>query len=477
MATSHLHDTTEDFTVCPVCFEKYQTPRFLPCTHAFCHSCLSAHIKSSCRNCEPALGFHCPVCRVFVPAPGVLHQYPYQNWANRFPENSFLSACISKHASLTNNSCGPCGRDGEDSVKAESWCMECEDLLCEECCQNHRKYKSLQYHQIFPITSNGLDFSKSWEKIRTDIFDCCYEHEKRNIKFVCEAHQKGCCSVCVVNEHKHCEHIFTLSEAADMFSEKKKQIIVEEINKLSSRIETTIQKEKLNISYIDEKMDNYSEMLKQMIEEMVNRLKTLENKYMDCLVSISKGAKLTLEESVKFLEHRLAYLKHWLEIVSTDTQNERNQCILKCLKTNEVLEAIEDLPFVQLNLDLIAKIGNGIEMIDSLGTLFSVDIINNEVNLNDNGYAKVREKTRFRRSSRSSRQPDKRGKVKWRRRHRLIYRPVMNPSNDNPSPETCDSPSQDSNSPETCGSDSLKSSVDPFAPLNDNPPPRNSNSM
>lgn len=125
MATSHHYDAGEDFTVCPICFEKFQTPRTLLCTHTFCHRCVSAYIESSCKNCDPALGFPCPICQAFVPAPGVLHQYPTKDWTRGFPKNMFLISCLQKQASLTYILCGPC----EEDVKAESWCVECEDFF------------------------------------------------------------------------------------------------------------------------------------------------------------------------------------------------------------------------------------------------------------------------------------------------------------------------------------------------------------
>lgn len=44
------HPLKETVHVCPICFESYKTPRFLPCLHTFCHACLSSYIMSSCQQ-------------------------------------------------------------------------------------------------------------------------------------------------------------------------------------------------------------------------------------------------------------------------------------------------------------------------------------------------------------------------------------------------------------------------------------------
>lgn len=67
---------------------------------------------------------------------------------------------------------------------------------------------------------------------------------------------------------------FTFLKAVDTFSDETKVKLVQEIKDLISKIEAIVQKEKQNISDIDDKKDIYTEKITKMIEEMVNRLKT-----------------------------------------------------------------------------------------------------------------------------------------------------------------------------------------------------------
>lgn len=380
--------STIDFNVnlinCALCFEKYKTPRNLPCKHALCHGCLSAHIKATCdKFCSPPLGFSCPICRSFIPGPGVLGQYPVEVWANHFPENMFLNFKAEKLASLSNVTCGPCKTGGENGVQAENWCMECADALCKKCTQVHKNFKALITHQIFSLNTTELSFSKESKKVMNNL-DCCEKHEKRNIEVICETHQALCCCLCIIQEHKQCENFSTITQAAEAYSEEQKKKIVEDIKHFSAKIDLLLQDEKQNITELETKMETYSDEIRKMIEEMVNQLRNREEKYLNKLAEASKEGKRKLQDSVGSLEHRKMYLAHWLEILTTDTEDQTKEgIIIKCLKTKEAMKEITCLPLIRTNFKVAVEIPSGIDKINSLGTLFNVETTENNVNLND----------------------------------------------------------------------------------------------
>lgn len=396
MATSSHYDANADFTVCPVCLDKFQTPRSLPCSHTFCHRCLSAHIESSCQDSDPAFGFPCPVCRVFVPAPGILRQYPTQDWASRFPENSFLSACIRKQVSPSDTTCGPCEILGEHGIRAESWCIECEDSICEKCVQRHNMFKALQSHKILPITNFETDIVKFLEKSQKTFKGLCEKHEERNIELICDLHQIGCCSLCIVNEHKQCETFSTFSEAAEKGSDETKLKVVQEMKYILSKVETIIQKGKQNIFDVDDETDTCSEKIKNMIEEMVVGLRNLEETYLNQLAEVSKDVRQKLEGSIRSLEQRKMYLTHWLDELSKDAPTQtKEELVTKCLNAKQILKAVKSLPLIQKKLGISAEVSSVIEKLNSLGTLFSAKITEKNIDFNDIQHATFVEIAKF----------------------------------------------------------------------------------
>ena len=53
-------------TSCPICFETFKSPKYLPCLHSFCAGCLQTYITSAFRVNSVCKGIDCPVCRAFV---------------------------------------------------------------------------------------------------------------------------------------------------------------------------------------------------------------------------------------------------------------------------------------------------------------------------------------------------------------------------------------------------------------------------
>lgn len=77
-----------DVTICPICMETLQNPRCIPCSHNFCQQCLNNHINNSCIGKDFPTGFHCPVCRKYVP--GSISTDNPSLWAETFPKNAII---------------------------------------------------------------------------------------------------------------------------------------------------------------------------------------------------------------------------------------------------------------------------------------------------------------------------------------------------------------------------------------------------
>lgn len=61
-------DKVKDTLDCPICLERYQNPKALPCLHTFCEKCLTTHADGN-------NFIQCPTCRVLIEMPpgGTVH--------------------------------------------------------------------------------------------------------------------------------------------------------------------------------------------------------------------------------------------------------------------------------------------------------------------------------------------------------------------------------------------------------------------
>ena len=225
------HNLINEINLCSICLEQYKSPVILPCSHSFCQTCFAAHIKSSCVNLDPPLGFPCPLCRVFIPAPGRIGQYSIDLWPKTFPENKLLSSVIEDGLLY----CKPCQRD-EEEVIADSWCQDCSEALCHTCEKYHKKLRPTCNHVVVSVTDLSVSSKKPYQKS----LDICEAHNGRKLELFCKNHFQPCCAVCVAQNHNNCYGLCQL-EDADEFENlggpKLKLCLQREVEKIRSTIE------------------------------------------------------------------------------------------------------------------------------------------------------------------------------------------------------------------------------------------------
>ena len=107
---------------CSICFEFLQTPKILPCFHAFCLQCLNRMAAHHAGGGK----FKCPTCRAttLIPQP----EGTFDSCASSFLHNRLLDLLAIKEARNTPTLCGNCGKTASDC----SFCFECGTMFCSE---------------------------------------------------------------------------------------------------------------------------------------------------------------------------------------------------------------------------------------------------------------------------------------------------------------------------------------------------------
>lgn len=231
----------QDFTKCPICLDEFKSPKCLLCSHSFCCECLSAHIQSSCKSKMAPVGFHCPLCRDFIPSENI--SVTPSNWENDFPTNDK----VSKIAKITGDKlCDTCKREGEED-EAKQYCLMCEDKLCDMCVKFHRRFNFTKDHKLFLLE----ELKKT--PIVTEAVRSCLAHSEENIKYYCEYHSLPCCATCVCTAHKECNDIKNVSEIAEELRTKDLNNFCGEIGDIETELTVIKVNVVKNISDIKEK--------------------------------------------------------------------------------------------------------------------------------------------------------------------------------------------------------------------------------
>lgn len=99
-----------------------------------------------------------------------------------------------------------CQRLNED-VKAESWCSNCSEHVCQSCARAHESMSPP--HKVVP-NKEKQQLSPSLLKLSKN----CENHPDQKIVLFCGQHDQVICDSCVPVSHQYCKSITSIEKAA-----------------------------------------------------------------------------------------------------------------------------------------------------------------------------------------------------------------------------------------------------------------------
>src|SRR6218665_895442 len=145
----------KDITECCICTEMFTDPRMLPCIHTFCLLCLEK-TKSESQK-KPGDKMPCPLCRkeFIIPTEGLRGVQK-----NFFMERLMEMAKLSQPPDIIRY-CDSCNTNMSDinagCPLAKMYCIECEENLCDDCINYHKRQKQLKTHQIIAFGGETMN--------------------------------------------------------------------------------------------------------------------------------------------------------------------------------------------------------------------------------------------------------------------------------------------------------------------------------
>lgn len=347
MATSlsETH-TVNDARVCSICFEKFKTPRYLPCKHSFCHECLSSYIVSQCKSTEPRLGFHCPLCREYIPSDGASDKPG--DWAGLFPRNDILQKMIDK---VNDQYCEPCLRDN-DHEPASDYCLPCNEYLCELCTKYHRKSMASIDHRIFKI--GEMESIEIVPKI--EVANICHDHQNDKIQLYCHDHEQPCCALCGGTEHRKCERVDTLENAVRFLKESgEMDSILNKIKTFKKRLLNTKTRQEKNVCEIENTVDENIAKTDKIFLDLAERLDKMRAVYTDEMYSNLKKGKAKLQSEIEKFEDAILCVDYCeTSIEQAKGSKNDSEAMVKFVSAKEKFQKISHFDFKQMYFKICA---------------------------------------------------------------------------------------------------------------------------
>ena len=338
MATSTSVDkTVDDLLICTLCLETFKVPKYLPCLHTFCETCIHKYITSSVKG-DKSTGFKCPICRRLVSFEGKGGNP--ETWSKQLPGNHFVHALLNRNAIIKSEKlCSSCERNGK-SNKAIAWCIVCEEAYCETCENYLKSFKVSLQHSMTPIKDtkeSKIDFCISGVV-------ACTEHPEKTIEIYCNDHSKPCCTVCATVHHRKCEHVVTIDKAVYGVKESSKAIeLLIKLKDTSVKLSEILTTRKDNVSRFEEETNAVLAEISNVRKSVNKHLDELEDKLRNVMTSTKKTIDVKLNDDVTELSSLKSTVDNWRDMFEAClSKGSEIQCLVNLDKLLEKVPRIDD---------------------------------------------------------------------------------------------------------------------------------------
>jgi len=276
-----------DLTKCPICLEVFDNPKSLTCLHAFCLQCLKDYFKDN----YPGDDVLCPLCRkeFNIPADGL------DGLQHHFIVQQLVDAQKASSEEANEVPCEVClhesGEDLDKIATATTYCVDCDQKLCEQCSRRHRRMKG-GTHQL---RSLGAELEPELIKLRRSY---CDKHTDKQIELYCYDCNENFCLMCSAVKHRQHETA-EITEAAKTCSQQI-NFDAQQVWSLIHNVQEKAQEkeiERIKFLTLVDKVKSEIKVTGNKIKETVDNQVTVQLDQVDMIMSEHAERAAKVEES------------------------------------------------------------------------------------------------------------------------------------------------------------------------------------
>ena len=305
MAAKEVKKATVNLT-CPICYQLFNNPKYLPCHHSYCEQCLEKmQVQSK---------IICPECRkeAIIPAEGV------KDLPNNFFINRMVDELVLKHKV-----------EGEEEVKCDecdedepvvAYCPECNMFFCQTCNESHKRSKRFRGHGIVPLTELRSNKDVTIQpKAKVPI---CKEHDIELLCY-CETCEQLICMYCTVKEHNGHNHD-TVRKMATKHRNELNEVtapvdkMIRDLSEVYDNIDKMKKKVRQQGDEVDKKIDQHYNKLVQKLTKQKEQLKQQAHD----AVSQKEKALTVQQEEVKYVQAQVFSMKELKDAIEKSSDQE-----------------------------------------------------------------------------------------------------------------------------------------------------------
>ena len=340
MAAKDVKMATDNLS-CPVCYQLFKNPKYLPCHHSYCEWCLEKmQVQSK---------IICPECRkeAIVP-PGGVKDLDNNFFINRLVDEFILKRKVEGEAEVKCDECS-----GEDPVVA--FCPDCTLFLCHVCNECHKRSNRFRGHGIVPLTELRSKKDVTIQPKAKALV--CSEHEYE-LKHYCESCDELVCLYCTMKKHNGHNHDTVKNMVGKHRKELKKVTApIEEMIRGLSDTHDDIEKKRKKVRQqgdeVNKKIDQHYDGVIQKLMEQKEQLK----QQVHDTVSQKKKAVTTQLEEVEYAQAEVLSMKELNDAVEKSSDQEvlsvKKQVIDRMQQITDKYKKVNIPPVQQATMEFV----------------------------------------------------------------------------------------------------------------------------
>ncbi|KAL0113294.1 hypothetical protein PUN28_012447 [Cardiocondyla obscurior] len=303
---------------CSKVFTMGDNPKLLECLHAACTGCVNNKISDHNTSVDVDVLLEsnvitCHVCNVTSQMENLI-------------ENRFLSKLLEEESDIggveeetkepeEEKKCTSC----HDNIVATSWCMECEEFICQSCVMAHQRLKITKDHIIKPKDeiANDRDNVKRGNK-KTPGYLFCTVHSHEQLSLFCQTCDRLTCRDCQLSEHRDHKYKFIHEIAAE--TRTSMTILLKEVSYKRVLLKSAMKVIEDRQILILEKKKSLVQDITQMVVQLTNAINTRGkqlvmrlNEVCDQKQNTLNEKKVALDQLSRLTDHCILFGTHALK--------------------------------------------------------------------------------------------------------------------------------------------------------------------
>ena len=305
MAAKEVKKATMNLT-CPICYQLFKNPKYLPCHHSYCEQCLEKiQVQSK---------IICPECRKeAIVSSGGVKDLPNNFFINRMVDELVLKRKVEGEEEVKCDEC-----DEDELVVA--YCPECNSFLCQFCYETHKRNKRFRDHGIFTLAE--LRSSKDANIQPKAKAPMCKEHDIE-LLFYCETCEQLVCMYCTVKEHSGHNHDTVKKMATKHRSELKEMTgpidkMIRDLSGAHDNIEKMGKKIRRQGDEVDKKIEQHYD---ELVQKLMKQKEQLKQQAHDAVSQKEEALRAQLGE-VEYLQAEALSMKELKDAIEKTSDQE-----------------------------------------------------------------------------------------------------------------------------------------------------------